>query len=207
MIREINIDRDNKITTNIVDELSEIDLTKDAVIVFQHKDFKDHNKKIVEYNVDEFLINSAENMRPLGGAAGVHNINFDFFPRVKMSLPNGLFPQFRCLIPGVGIKNSTLDKIQGVELNEELKIGDAVINVTGIKGLYSSYSDIAIRFEQFDHKLFTNDAKFMGHRIPIGEPVIGMRLLPHFIGDWKSMGFRNLYAICGSYIHDRFPNF
>jgi hypothetical protein len=35
VIRKIDVDRDNNISTNIVDELSEIDLTRDVLIVLK----------------------------------------------------------------------------------------------------------------------------------------------------------------------------
>jgi hypothetical protein len=124
-----------------------------------------------------------------------------------MTLPNGLFPNFRCLVPGLGIRYDRIDKIQGIELEEELRLGDKIVNLKGIKGLYSSYSNIAVELEQFDHKLFSDDRRFMGHRIPSNTPILGLRLMPHFIGEWTTMNWRNMYMICSSYLHERFPNF
>lgn len=203
MIRRIDVDKDNNISTNIVDELSEIDLTKDVLIVFKPANFNKTDIEAIEYNVDEFIINSIEDIRPAGHGK---TVKFNIFPRIKMTLPNGLFPNFRCLIPGLGIRYDRLEKIQGVELTERLTLGDKIVDIKGVKGLYSAYSEMAIELEQFDHQLFSEDRRFMGHRIPANTQVLGLRLMPHFIGEWSKMDWRNMYMICSSYLHDRFPN-
>lgn len=202
MINEMIVDLENNITTNVVDDLSEIDLTKDAVIVYKFSRLQHPPLKEVVFNVDGFDIKTIEEIRP----KSANSITmFYAYTRIKMMLPLGIFPQFESILPGVKIRTEDIEKIQGVQVEQELKLGDKLINIKGMDGYYSIYNKLHFVLQQYDHQLFADNIKFRGLRLPPAVDIIRLRLIPHFIGQWPQLG--KIYLICSSYLHDRFPNF
>ena len=201
MIKEIIIDPDENVSTNIVEDLSQIDLTKDSVIVYKYSRSNGTFLREVKFNVDQFDVKNIEELKAKS-ANGI--TNFFAYTRIKMMLPIGLFPEFRSELKGVRIKHTMIDKIQGIDVNEQLNIDDKVVNIKGVRGFYSCYNRFSIDLQHFDHKLF-QDNNFRGLNIPIGTDLLSFRLVPHFVGRWPEFG--SVYLICSSYLHDRFPNF
>lgn len=201
MINELIVDLEDNITTNIVDDLSEIDLTKDAVIVYKFSRLQNPPLKEVSFNVDGFDIKTIEELSPKSANS---TTLFYAYTRIKMMLPLGICPQFDPILPGVKIRTEDIEKVQGVQVDQELKLGDRLVNIKGMDGYYSIYNKLHFILEQYDHQLFSTN-NFRGLRLPPGLDIIRLRLMPHFIGRWPEFG--KVYLICSSYLHDRFPNF
>jgi len=189
---------------NIVDKLAAIDLTADVVICFNPITLDGNINKILSYDIDQFVIRSHESYRAI---ASNTVLTYRTYPRVKISLPNGLFPDFSSIIKGTAIRNITFNKVQGIELNEQLTVSDPnieKINICAERGRYSFYDNIEIGFGVYDQQIFANN-KFTSNHIPINFPMCNLRLLPHFIG--KEYNLNNIYVICSKYIYSRLPNF
>lgn len=203
MIKQITIYPEDRIDTNMVEDLAEIDLTKDVVICCKFsKDLNKIGKQEVNFNVDQFIINTIEINRPKKHPS---KIIYNSYPRIKMTLPNGLFPQFSCILSGLQINNYKSEKKAGIEFKQEIKLIDKLINIKGEKGRYSLYGTPSFELVETDHIRFTSENNFMGFRIPLGEELFSLRLLHQFIGQAVDLG--NIYLICSSYIHDRLPDF
>lgn len=206
MIHEIITHPNVEPDFELVEELARIDLTKDIVICYNPLNVNDGKefKKLVTYNVDEFILHTHEQYM----CQSIHsNLIYNTFPRVKMILPNGLFPSFECVIPGLKIRNTLFDKIEGIELNQQLEIDDLQIDVTAAKGSYAFYDNIKISYQTYDHALFARN-KFKGNYIPTETGLCSLRLIPHFIGmNLNEFKLNNIYVICSKYIHSRLPNF
>jgi len=195
---------DNTIDTQIVDKLAAIDLTKDVVICFNPINHDGKINRIVSYDIDQFVINSHESYRAI---AANTVLTYQTYPRIKISLPNGLFPDFSSIIKGTIIRNVSFNKIQGIELNEKLEVKDDNVNFIEInaeRGRYSFYDKIEIGFSIYDQQLFASN-KFTSNHIPINYAMCNLRLLPHFIG--ANYNLNNIYIICSKYIYSRLPNF
>lgn len=163
--------------------LSEIDPSVDVVIIYKTA----QNVHEVEFNVDQFNVNSIEETKPLNSINGV--IEFQNYTRIKMMLPLGIFPEFKTELKGTKLEFMDIDKIQGIHEDEHH---------------YSIYNKFHLRFKMYDQKLFASN-KFVGMHIPIGTPIASFRLLPHFIESWPVV--RDVYVICSSYLYERFPDF
>ena len=201
MINEITVDLEGRATSNLVEDLAEIDLTKDAVIVYKYSRLQHPPLKEVVFNIDGFDIKTIEELHP----KSANSITMFFaYTRIKMMLPLGIYPYFQSILSGINIRTEMIEKIQGVQLDHELKLGDKILNIKGEEGYYSIYSKIHFELQQYDHQLFSTN-KFRGLRLPPGEDILRFRLLPHFIGKWPEFG--KVFLICSSYLHDRFPNF
>ncbi len=201
MIHEISVDLEDRTTTNIVEDLSEIDLTKDAVIVYKFSRLQNPPLKEVTFNVDGFDIKTIEELMPKSANS---TTIFYAYTRIKMMLPLGIYPQFDSILPGIKIRTEDFTKIQGIQVDQELKLGDKLINIKGTSGYYSIYNKLHFILQQYDHQLFSTN-RFRGLRLPPGLDILRLRLVPHFIGHWP--GFNIVYLICSSYLYDRFPNF
>lgn len=203
MIHEIITHSGLDFDFTVIDELARIDLTKDVIICYnpETKDKIEPEKKLIKYNIDEFTLYSHEQYKSIA----VNSIlTFRTFPRLKLILPNGLFPEFKSLLPGINVRNVTYNKIEGVELNQSLQIDDLHIDITAIKGTYSYYDLFDITYGVYDQQLFGQN-KFTGNAIPNYTKVCNLRLIPHFIGN--NIKLNNIYIICSKYIHSRLPNF
>lgn len=203
MIHEI-IDHpgiEREFDNDVIDKLARIDLTKDAVICFNPVRKDGDVSRVVSYDIDQFVIKTHEQYKALPQNS---ILTFKTFPRVKISLPNGLFPDFSSLIKGLHIRNVSFDKLQGIELNQSLDTSDIKVDFTAEKGRYSFYHNIEINYGVFDHTLFKQN-KFTGNYLPPNTPLCNLRLLPHFIG--TELNLNNIYVICSKYIHSRLPNF
>jgi len=203
MIKQITIHPEDRIDTNMVDDLSEIDLIKDAIICCKYSnELNKMSKQEVFFDIDQFTVNSLEVNRPKKHPT---KILYDFFPRIKITLPNGIFPQYSCILPGLKINNFKYEKQTGIEFEQEIKLIDRIINIKGEKGRYSLYGSPSFELIENDHIKFTSENNFMGFRIPIGQQIFSLRLLWQFIG--QNTDLKNIYLICSSYIYDRLPNF
>jgi len=190
----------------LVEKLARIDLTKDIVICYNPLNVDDGRsfEKMVTYNVDEFVIHTHEQYQ----CQSVHSeLIYKTFPRVKMILPNGLIPAFDCIVPGLKIRNVSVDKIEGIELNQQLDIDDLHLDVTAVKGSYAFYNNIKITYNTYDHQSFASN-KFKGNYLPVKTGICSLRLMPHFTGiNLADIKLNNIYVICSKYIHSRLPNF
>lgn len=201
MIQELLIDLEDNVTSNIVDQLSEINLEMDAVIVYKFSRLSQSALKEVDFNVDGFDIKTIEKLHP----KQLQNRSVYYeYPRIKMLLPHGIFPMFECKLPGLKIHTENIEKMQGVQVSQELNYKDKIINIRGEQGYYSIYKSFQFTLEQYDYQSFKNN-EFMGNIIPTDIPILTFRLIPHFTGQFPELN--KLFLICSSYLHDRFPDF
>jgi len=199
-IRHIIIDDNGSASTNIVDDLAEIDMAKDAVIVFQSAAIPPVHE--VEFKNDEFIINSVESIRPKI-IPGTNQVQFTLYCRFKMTLPHGVFPQFESGIPGLQIVEVSQNKFTGVMADDVIHINDQIFSITGKSGFYTLYQSMCVELEVFRASKF-NTSKFPGLTIPYHTPFFKFRLVPHFVQNQQQL--RDVYIICSKYIYDRLPN-
>lgn len=206
MIHEIITHPNVEPDFELVEKLARIDLTRDIVICYNPLNVNDGKafKKIVTYNVDEFVMHTHEQYK----CQSIHsNLLYNTFPRVKLILPNGLFPAFECIVSGLKISTVQFDKVEGIELKQKLEIDDIQIDITAVKGSYAFYDNLKITYRTHDHASFARN-KFKGNYLPVELGICNLRLIPHFIGmNTNEFKLNNIYVICSKYIHSRLPNF
>jgi len=190
----------------IVDRLAKIDLTRDVVICYNPMTKDGKSSRVISHDIDQFVISNHEQYK----TSAINNIlTYKTFPRVKISLPNGLFPDFSSSIKGLSIRNIAFDKMEGIELDETLELQNAELDlgISAEHGRYSFYHNFEISYGVFDQQLYSLN-KFTGNYLPIGTRLCNLRLLPHFIGmSLGQMELNNIYIICSKYIYSRLPNF
>jgi len=189
---------------DIVEQLARIDLTKDVVICFNPLHGTGDVKRVVSYDVDQFAIKTHEALR----SKAAHTIlTYKFYPRIKLSLPSGLYPNFSSAVNGLQINHQTYKKMQGIELEETLKLDTINIDFAAETGRYAFYEKFEFSYGVFDPPLFGAN-QFKGNHIPLNTNMCYLRLIPHFIGThFSDMKLNNIYIICSKYIHTRLPDF
>lgn len=192
--------------TEYVDRLAQIDLTQDVVISFNPLKTDGNISRIVSYDIDQFVIRNHEAYHSI---ANNNILTFVSYPRIKLSLPNGLYPDFNTTIKGLRIRNVTFKKLQGIEFNEPSQVLEcgSLLNIKFNADCkeYSFYDDFEITYEVYDSKLF-NENSFKGNVLPVDQKLCNLRLVPHFTG-CIIKPLADLYIICSKYIYSRLPNF
>lgn len=204
-MKSIVIEDDGKVTTDIVSELCNIELTQDVLIVSPYtKDFKD-----IVFEQDQFGIYGRYDYRP------DRNNNYIIYPRIKVCCPQGLSMELYTAIPGMHIANINIEKLQGIELDKSYAVDPAAVDnfssigLSAIRGEYSIYNKIELVYREFSRDLFMkgiSDARFSGLRIPINTKLATLRFVNTFIGQ-KEQYYNELYLIFSDYLYKQFPNF
>ncbi len=204
MIYEITEHPDVTPEYALVEQLANIDLLTDVVICFNPLQANNTFHRVVSDDIDQFAISNHEAYKSIA----MHStLVFNTFPRVKISLPNGLVPDFTPMISGLNIRNIEFDKMQGIELDQSLEIPNVQVDLKAETGRYSFYHNIKISYSVFDQALFSKN-KMIGNSIPINTNLCNLRLLPHFLGvNLCDVKLNNIYIICSKYIYSRLPNF
>lgn len=196
MISVITIDKEQNINSENIEIISNIDLNKDVLICCPfHKNFK-----CVEFNIDEFVIRSKDNI--------IKNASktFSFEPQVSLSLPLSLTPDFKSNINGLHIGGVEIEKLFGIKLEQELKLNERILNIDGKKEQYVIYKNMKFDLFEVNYDLFKNNKKYIGYQIPKNESIISFKLLHNFIGE-NEYNINNIYIIHYDITYSQFPNF
>lgn len=200
-MKSIVISDSGSVTSDIVDAVCNIDMTRDVVICCPH--WKTGRKKDADLDVDSFVFRNYTDLRPNDERV------YTFYPRVKMSVPKGLKPSFNITsqIQGLHITENSVTKIEGVELNSTWIEDEFPINVMGITGTYTLYTKFIFQLKEYQRALFSKN-KFVGFRIPLDTNIINMYLMAHFFGEntFNPGFYGEVYLIYSNNAYQNFPN-
>ncbi len=195
-MKMITIKDDDSITTDLVEKLCLIELTQDAVLVVPHIE----DKNILDFS-HQFLLKNTNNIKP-------NNKNiYHFYPKLKMALPIGIYPNFETKIPGMNILQKKQTTLDGIELYADIPCSDDVdLKISAIKGEYIYYKDLNFYLNVFNRELFLNHIGLRsGLLIKEQYDIISLNLIKNFIG-LENNAINELYIIKSNYIYERFPN-
>lgn len=198
-MKEIIIDNEGNVSSDIVDELCNIELTQDVILVTPYTEDFNH----IEYAVDDFNLFNKHDIRP-----DKHN-NYTFYPLVKMCLPEGLKPIHKCEIFGTTIINERIEKLAGVEVDMTIpNLHDLKLEVSAIRGSYSIYNQHEVVIKEYNREQFL---KYLGStrgglKIPKGNCILSMFFIETFVGGERPY-YNEIYLIRSDYLYKQFPNF
>lgn len=208
-MKEIFISKDNKYnqkeTELAVNELEEIDLTKDGVICVPSIDLDENpNLLEVEFNGYGFNLYNAFNLRLS------KNYNFEFIPRVRLCIPNGLKLEVKSLIPGINCVQSNYDCLQGIIL-KDYQIIPNLNNLIFYANEcdYQFYNKCEFILKEYDRDLFIKYSQTEFNtttRININTPIIHFDFLTTFIGNGYNPKYNEIYIIHSDYIYSNLPD-
>lgn len=198
-MKEIILHDDGEVSSDIVEELCNIELTQDIILVTPY----DPDFEYINYNVDDFHLYNHNDLRP-----DKYN-NYTYYPLLKMCLPEGLKPLYNCEIFGTTIINDHLEKIKGIELQINVpNLQNMKLELSAIRGSYSIYNKHEIVIKEYNRALFLQylGSTRGGLKIPKGNCMLSLFFIETFIGGEKPY-YNDIYLIRSNYLYKQFPNF
>ena len=196
-------DNDQKIqSSDIVQDLIEIDLSQDVVVCTPNSEDTQFND--VTFNGSGISAFNRFNIKYDKYS------NFMFCPRLKMSIPNGLYPTYTCKIPGLFVIKTDLTDFDGIEVNSPAHLLDKNPNLTYVASTmnYKCITKFEFTLHEYNRDMFIKYAneKFNSIQLMAQNNLIDIMFLKTFIGV-ESMLYNNFYIIRSTYIYNNFPNF
>lgn len=198
-MKTIVINEHDNISTDIVEEICNIDLTQDVVISMPM--WRAGRKKDIDVDIDMFTLRNYTDLKP------GEDRTYTFFPRMKMTLPKGLIPNFNTKIHGLQISEISTTKVEGVEVNHVFDVPEKQIDISAIHGTYTIYTKFVFQMKEYHRSIFSRN-KFVGFRIPMDTDIINMYLTAHFfgIGTFKPESYREIYLIYNDKTYQSLPD-
>ena len=201
-MHEITIDNNGNVNCDVTAELCNIELTQDIIICCPYSDPLNPND--IQYDVDDFIMKTRSDLRP------DRDNTYMFYPRAKITVPNGLYLQTNCVIPGMNIIHKDIEKIRGVELNVELPASkdQMQIEISAVKGEYTYYKKLVYYLKEFNREMFLGGIgnRHGGIRVPNDINIMTMYFVETFVGGARPF-FNEVYIIRSDYLYSRFPDF
>ena len=201
-MHEIVIDEWGNVNCDLQTELCNIELTQDIIICCPYS--APTAPLDIEYDVDDFIMRSRNDLRP------DRDNTYMFYPRAKIIVPNGLYLQTNCCIPGMHMIHKDIEKIRGIELNMELPHNESNIKfeISAVKGEYTFYKKMVFYLKEFNRDMFLKGIgnRHGGIRIPNDINIMTMYFVETFVGGERPY-FNEVYIIRSDYLYSRFPDF
>ena len=196
-------DNDQKIqSSDIVQDLIEIDLSQDVVVCTPNSEDTQFND--VTFNGSGISAFNRFNIKYDKYA------NFTFCPRLKMSIPNGLYPNYLSKIPGLFVIKTDPTEFEGIEVNTPSHLLDKNPNMTCMASTmnYKCITKIEFTLHEYNRDMFIKYAneKFNSIQLVAQNNLVDVMFLKTFIGV-ESVLYNSFYIIRSSYIYNNFPNF
>lgn len=135
---------------------------------------------------------------------------FDFFSRVKMTIPNGLKLNISSAIPGLHCVRENYDIYEGINLDEEgSKLNQLNLKFYTNNRNYTFYNKMEYVLKDYNKDEFNKVAKekyATSIRIPEWENVINIEFVKTFIGLSNTPPLNEVYLIHSDYIYSNLPN-
>lgn len=135
---------------------------------------------------------------------------FDFFSRVKMTIPNGLKLNISSAIPGLHCVRENYDIYEGINLDEEgSKLNQLNLKFYTNNRNYTFYNKMEYVLKDYNKDEFNKVAKekyATSIRIPEWENVINIDLIKTFIGLSGTPPLNEVYLIHSDYIYSNLPD-
>lgn len=200
----INIFADNTYSSSDLDGLFEIDLNSDVVICTPSLD-KENPFEEVEFNGYGFSLYNFFTVRLN------KDYNFDYFCRLKMSIPRGLKFTPQCTIPGLYCIQNSFEITPGIEIKNTHPIetiSDLVFYANGVD--YNFYNKLNFILKDYNKEIFIKHANKVFNnniQIPPKTNIMNIDFVQTFIGNKNSSYYNEIYLIHSDYIYNNFPNF
>lgn len=206
-MKEIFISSDNKYDARqselAVNDLQEIDLTKDVIICCPSIE-EESNILEIEFSGYQFKLNNMYNIRLS------RDCNFEFNARIKLCVPNGLKLTSECIIPGLYCIQNQYETTSGVIL-KDYQIIPTLNNLIlyANNNDYTFYNKVNFILKEYNRDMFTKYAmnKFKTTtRIDANTPIIEIYFITTFIGDGYNPKYNQVYIIHSDYIYRNLPD-
>lgn len=197
----LTISDDDKIyqQNDVLDHLLEIELSHDVVICTPNWTSTEFD---VQFNGSGISLYNRNTMKYDKYS------NFTFFPRMKMTIPNGLFPNIKCKIPGLYIIQEEYTSFDGIEIpSKQILVNNSNFTLAAIDMNYIYQHTSQYTLKEYNREIFIKYAmsKYTAVHIPPNQNVIDITFLKTFIGEYSDL-FNQLYIIRSDYIYNNFPN-
>lgn len=202
-MKYININDDDKTyKTDIVEQLCEIDLSKDVIICYPNRDNGEIYDDIV-FGTDKFNLYNVFTL-PL-----LDSEEFQFYPRIRICAPDGLILHFESKIPGIHIVEKNIEQIKGFEINQNLELNNLTLNIISSNNKsYNLYSKFIFYLKEYHRKRFLefiNKSKSPHNKILNYNHILDMYFGYSFLGQIE-YNFNEIYLIQSNYIYFNLPN-
>lgn len=208
-MKEIFISKENQYDPQesalAVNDLEEINLNKDIIISTPSIDKEDQSFfNDVDFNGYGFNIKNCYNLRLS------KSYTFEFVPRVRLCIPNGLKLIITSLIPGLACIHSNYNTLQGIILKDYRllpNLDNLIAYADDIN--FTFYNKCEFILKEYDRDLFLKyslDAYKTSTRLNINSNVVSMEFLCTFIGNGFNPQYNDVYIIHSDYIYNNIPD-
>ena len=209
-MKEIFISKENKYDAHesalAVNELEEINLNTDVILCSPSID-KDEDElpfNDIEFNGYGFNIKTFYNLRLS------KTYTFDFVPRLRMCIPNGLKPVISCLIPGLSCIHSNYTTLQGVIL-KDYRLLPNIDNLIAYAndGNFTFYNKCEFILKEYNRELFlkySTETFKTSTRLNKNSSLVDIEFLCTFTGNGFNPTYNEIYIIHSDYIYANIPD-